>query len=122
MLFRSGVIFTNLVEFDSKWGHRNDYVGYKKGLEEFDTRLPEIMDAMREDDILIINADHGCDPTTKGTDHTREYIPILVYGKKLKKNVSIGERSTFADIGATITELFGTKKLEIGESFLNEIR
>lgn len=118
----NGVIFTNLVEFDSKWGHRNDYVGYKKGLEEFDTGLPEIMDAMREDDILIINADHGCDPTTKGTDHTREYIPILVYGKKLKKNVSIGERSTFADIGATITELFGTKKLEIGESFLNEIR
>lgn len=116
-----GIIFTNLVEFDSKWGHRNDYVGYAKGLEEFDARLPEIIEAMRDEDILIINSDHGCDPTTKGTDHTREYIPILVYGKRLESNVYLGERKTFADIGATIAEIFGTKKLDIGTSFFNQI-
>ena len=119
---KKGVIFTNLVEFDSKWGHRNDYIGYAKGLEEFDARIPEIINEMKEDDILIINSDHGCDPTTKGTDHTREYIPILVYGKKLKSNIFIGERKTFADIGATISEVFGVEKPDIGESFLGQIR
>ena len=79
-----GLIFTNLVEFDSKWGHRNDPAGYGKGLEAFDARLPEIIAAMKEDDILIINSDHGCDPTTPRTDHTREYIPVLVYGKNVR--------------------------------------
>lgn len=116
-----GLLFTNLVEFDSKWGHRNDYQGYAKGLEEFDERLPEIVEAMEQEDILIINADHGCDPTTKGTDHTREYIPILVYGKRLKENINLGTRGSFADIGATIAEWFGLRKLEIGTSFLREI-
>lgn len=118
----NGLLFTNLVEFDSKWGHRNDYVGYGKGLEEFDERLPEIIDAMDDDDILIINADHGCDPTTKGTDHTREYVPLLVYGKNIKKDVNLGVRTTFADIGATIGECFDVKKLPIGKSFLGEIK
>lgn len=117
-----GIIFTNLVEFDSKWGHRNDYIGYAKGLEEFDERLPEIISELKKEDILIINADHGCDPTTKGTDHTREYIPILLYGDSIKESINIGERKTFADIGATIAHYFGVDKLDIGESFLEEIR
>ncbi|MBQ5446114.1 MAG: phosphopentomutase [Lachnospiraceae bacterium] len=116
-----GFIFTNLVEFDSKWGHRNDYVGYAKGLEVFDKRLPEIMDSMEDDDLLIIDADHGCDPTTKGTDHTRENVPLLVYGKQIKKNVNLHIRDTFADAGQTVAEIFGVKKLNIGESFLKEI-
>lgn len=117
----NGILFTNLVEFDSKWGHRNDYRGYAKGLEEFDARLSEIILSMREDDILIINADHGCDPTTKGTDHTREYIPILVYGKKLNSGVDLGIMNTFADIGSTIADYFGIRELPIGKSFLNKI-
>ncbi len=117
-----GLIFTNLVEFDSKWGHRNDYVGYGKGLEEFDIGLKEIMEAMNEDDILMVTADHGCDPTTPGTDHTREYVPILVYGKKIKNNTNLGTRKSFADIGASIAEIFNIEKMEIGESFLNIIK
>lgn len=117
----SGLIFTNLVEFDSKWGHRNDYEGYAIGLEQFDERLTDVMDKIKEDDILIINADHGCDPTTKGTDHTREYVPLLVYGKSLKKNVNLGIRSTFADVGQTIAQIMNVDKLSIGESFLEDI-
>lgn len=118
--YKDGLIFTNLVEFDSKWGHRNDYIGYGKGLEAFDIRLKEVLDKMTDTDILIINADHGCDPTTPGTDHTREYIPIIVYGRKLKA-VNLGIRNTFADIGQTLSEIFGTERLAIGESFLNEL-
>uniref|UniRef100_UPI004027D570 phosphopentomutase n=1 Tax=Eshraghiella crossota TaxID=45851 RepID=UPI004027D570 len=116
----NGVIFTNLVEFDSSYGHRRDAKGYGKGLEDFDGRLPEIFEAMTDDDILIINADHGCDPTFKGTDHTREYIPLLVYGKHIK-NVPIGTRRSFADIGQTIAEYLGAEKIINGESFLQEI-
>lgn len=116
----NGLIFTNLVEFDSTWGHRRDAAGYGKGLEEFDARLPEIFEAMKENDILIINADHGCDPTYKGTDHTREYIPLLVYGKNVKA-VNLGTRDSFADIGQTIAEYFGIKPIENGNSFLGEI-
>ena len=112
-----GLIFTNLVEFDSTWGHRRDAAGYGRGLEEFDARLPEIFDAMRDDDILIINADHGCDPTFKGTDHTREYIPILVYGKNIKP-VDFGTRRGFCDIGQTIADYLGAEKNDNGESFL----
>lgn len=116
-----GLIFTNLVEFDSKWGHRNDYEGYGKGLEDFDKRLPEIMSNMKEDDLLIINADHGCDPTTKGTDHTREFVPLLVYGKNIKSGVNLGIRETFADVGQTIAEIMGVEELSIGTSFLDKI-
>lgn len=117
----SGLIFTNLVEFDSKWGHRNDYEGYGKGLEEFDEKLKEIMNKMKNEDLLIINADHGCDPTTKGTDHTREYVPLLVYGKNINKNINLGTRKTFADVGQTIAEIFKLGKLDIGTSFLENI-
>ena len=97
-----GLIFTNLVEFDSSWGHRRDAGAYGKGLEAFDARLPEIVEAMKEEDVLIINADHGCDPTFKGTDHTREYIPVLIYGDRVNP-VNFSVRKSFADIGHTIS-------------------
>lgn len=116
-----GLIFTNLVDFDSKYGHRRNPEGYKQAIEEFDARLPEIIHALREEDILIITADHGNDPTHIGTDHTREYIPILVYGKQIKKSIDIGTLETFADIGATISDFLGTGMPEYGKSFLNKI-
>lgn len=117
-----GLIFTNLVEFDMKWGHRNDPEGYAKGLEEFDAVLPEILEKMKDEDILIITADHGCDPTTPSTDHSREYVPVLVYGKSLKENVDLKTGATYADIGQTVAELFDLPKLAIGTSFLDKIR
>ncbi|HHW67887.1 MAG: phosphopentomutase [Epulopiscium sp.] len=116
-----GLIFTNLVDFDMKWGHRNDYKAYAQGLEEFDKRLPEILDAMGENDVLMINADHGCDPTTPSTDHSREYVPFIAYGKKLNQNVDLKTRRTFADIGQTIGEILGTDRIKNGESFAKEI-
>lgn len=117
-----GLIFTNLVEFDSKWGHRNDVEGYAKGLEDFDKRLPEIISAMKDTDILILNADHGCDPTTVSTDHSREYVPLLIYGKNIKNNINLKTRKTFADIGQTIADIFSVEKLKVGESFLEDIK
>ena len=117
----NGLIFTNLVDFDSKFGHRRNVEGYKEALEEFDARIPDIINAMKEDDILIINADHGNDPTYKGTDHTREYIPVLVYGKNIKENVNLGIRSSFADIGATVADILNVKKPEVGKSFKIDI-
>lgn len=115
-----GLIFTNLVDFDMKFGHRRDVKGYKLALEEFDSFLPEIMRNLKDDEILIITADHGCDPTYKGTDHTREYIPLLVYGKTLKSGVNLGTRKSFADIAATIEELL-LGKTSISGSFVKEI-
>ena len=117
----NGLIFTNLVDFDSKFGHRRNVEGYKEALEEFDARIPEIIDAMKDDDVLIINADHGNDPTYKGTDHTREYIPVLVYGKKIKENVNLGIRDSFSDIGATVTDLLNVKMPKHGTSFKKDI-
>lgn len=116
-----GLIFTNLVDFDMLYGHRNDVEGYAKALEYFDAKLPAIMDAMKQDDLLIITADHGCDPTTASTDHSREYIPLLVYGKSLKSNVNLGIRNTFADIGATVYDYLGCGKWPIGVSFANKL-
>lgn len=118
---KKGLIFTNLVDFDMKWGHRNDPESYGKGLEAFDERLEDIIKSMKETDILFITADHGCDPTTPGTDHTREYVPFLAYGKMLKENVNLGTRETFSDMGQTIAEIFSTEKIKNGESFLKEI-
>ncbi|WP_282014139.1 phosphopentomutase [Marinifilum flexuosum] len=100
-----GLIFTNLVDFDMVYGHRRNPEGYKDALEEFDKYLPQIQEKLKEDEILILTADHGCDPTYKGTDHTREYIPVMVYGKNIKQNVNLGTRATFADIAATVEEL-----------------
>lgn len=116
-----GIIYTNLVEFDSTWGHRRDYKGYARGLEEFDDRLAQVLDTMKDTDMLVITADHGCDPTYKGTDHTREYVPLLVYGKCLKHGVNLGTGDTYADIAQTLAEIFGTEPVKIGKSFLNKI-
>ncbi|WP_408633760.1 phosphopentomutase [Paramaledivibacter caminithermalis] len=112
-----GIIFTNLVDFDAKFGHRRNAKGYKEALEELDLRIPEILENLREDDMLIITADHGNDPTYKGTDHTREYIPIIIYGKNVKAGVNIGTRETFADIAATIADILDIEKPKFGRSF-----
>lgn len=117
----ANLIFTNLVEFDSKWGHRNDYAGFAQGLEEFDLKLEEILNKMNSNDMLIITADHGCDPTTPSTDHSREYVPVIVYGNNIKANINLGTGDTFANMGQTIAEIFQLDELVIGESFLGEI-
>ena len=116
-----GFIFTNLVDFDAKYGHRRNPEGYGRNIEMFDKRLPEIMSAMGEDDILMICADHGNDPTAPGTDHTREYVPIIVYGKNLEVGVDLGTRSTFADIGATVADFLEVPYTGTGASFKKEI-
>ena len=116
-----GLIFTNLVDFDMLYGHRNDIAGYAKALEEFDAAIPTLMDALNDEDMLIITADHGCDPSTPGTDHTREYIPLLVYGKNLKKGIDLGIRTTFADIGASIIDYFEMEPWHTGTSFMPQI-
>lgn len=115
------LIFTNLVDFDMLYGHRNDVEGYGKALEYFDSKLPEIIENLKQDDILIITADHGCDPSTPSTDHSREYIPVIVYGKKLKSNIDLGIRKTYADISATVLDYFDLENLKYGTSFKNEI-
>lgn len=114
---KRGLIFTNLVDFDMKYGHRNDPQGYAKALEEFDSRLPDIINELNNDEILIITADHGCDPTTASTDHSREYIPILIYGDLIKKGINIGTRTSFSDIAATVVELLGVNEVRNGTSF-----
>lgn len=118
---KKGLIFTNLVDFDMKWGHRNNVEAYGKGLEQFDERLAEIINAMKDTDVLFITADHGCDPTMPGTDHSREHVPFLAYGKSLKSNVNLGTRTTFADMGQTIADIFKIEPIRYGESFLKEI-
>lgn len=118
---KPGLIFTNLVDFDMVYGHRNDVNGYANALKEFDSRLPEIIAAMKDEDVLIITADHGCDPTTASTDHSREYIPVLVYGKQLKAGVNLGIRRGFGDIGATVLDLLGFAAEIDGTSFKMEI-
>ena len=115
-----GLIYTNLVDFDMLYGHRNNIEGYRDALEYFDGKLVEIMSAMNKEDILIITADHGNDPSTPSTDHNREYVPILVYGQEVKKGVDLKIRNSFADISATILDIFGMEKLE-GTSFKEEI-
>ncbi len=116
-----GLCFVNLVDFDMLYGHRNDVDGYANAISYFDKWLPAFMDDMRDEDILFITGDHGCDPSTPSTDHSREYVPLLCYGKSLKQNVNLGTRQTFADISATILDLFGLKG-KVGESFYNLIK
>ena len=116
-----GMLFTNLVDFDMHYGHRNDVEGYAKALIEFDIRLPEIMEQLSDGDILLITADHGCDPSTSSTDHSREYVPLLVTGKNVKKGVNLHTRTSFADVAKTIAEYFGVENHLSGESFLNLI-
>jgi len=115
-----GLIFSNLVDFDMLYGHRRDTEGYARALEHFDSSLPHIEAAMRDDDLMIITADHGNDPTFPGTDHTREYAPLLVYGKSARPGINLGTRGSLADIGQTVAENFGLQ-LTAGESFLREL-
>ncbi len=112
------LVFTNFVDFDSEYGHRRDVPGYAAALEYFDGRLPEFLAAMKDDDVLVISADHGCDPTWPGSDHTREHIPVLVYGKNVKPG-SLGRRSTFADIGQSLASHLDVPALDYGRSFLS---
>lgn len=114
---QDGIVFTNFVDFDMEWGHRRDVKGYAEGLMYIDSRLPEIVRLLDEDDIVFITADHGCDPTYKGTDHTRECVPVLMFGKKVVAE-DIGLRRTYADIAATIAEKFALQPFDLGESFL----
>jgi phosphopentomutase len=116
-----GLIFSNLVDFDMLYGHRRDTEGYAKALEHFDARLPQIENAMRDDDVMMITADHGNDPTFRGSDHTREYAPLLVYGKNARGGVDLGTRDSLADIGQTIANNFDLQ-LTAGKSFLDDIR
>jgi phosphopentomutase len=116
-----GLIFANLVDFDALYGHRNNPGGYADALEAFDRRLPEIMESLRESDILMITADHGNDPTTPGTDHSRERVPILIAGKSVRKNVNLGTRTSFSDVAATIGEILQIEWRGEGISFVKEI-
>ncbi|WP_099222287.1 phosphopentomutase [Listeria costaricensis] len=118
----TGMSFLNLVDFDALFGHRRDPIGYGKALEEFDARLPEVFERMAEDDLLIITADHGNDPTYRGTDHTREYVPLLVYSKRFNGGKELPLRRTFADLGATVADNFGVQMPEYGESFLQDLK
>lgn len=119
----AGFVFANLVDFDMIWGHRNDVAGYARGLEEIDARIPELLDAMTRGDVLIVTADHGCDPTTPSTDHSREYTPLLVKVKGVEVGVALGDRATFADIGETVLDFYGLPgTCGRGTSFLSEVR
>jgi phosphopentomutase len=117
-----GLIFTNLVDFDMLYGHRNDVKGYAHALETMDRRIPQLMDSLSENDVLILTADHGCDPTTASTDHSREYIPVLVYGHSLTKGVDLGVLDSFSDIGATVLDLLGVEPSLHGISFKSKIK
>jgi phosphopentomutase len=116
-----GLVFANLVDFDALYGHRNNPRGYADALEAFDRRLPEIFNRMKNRDVLIITADHGNDPTTPSTDHSRERTPVLVYGEHVRKGVDLGTRETFADVAATIGELIDLGWKSPGKSFADEI-
>jgi phosphopentomutase len=117
-----GLVFANLVDFDSQYGHRNDPAGFAGALEQFDMVLGDLLARLRGDEMIWVTADHGNDPTTPGTDHTREYTPLLVAGPRVRDGVDLGTRSTFADLGATIAELFSVSPPRAGRSFLKEIR
>ncbi|MBA4537292.1 phosphopentomutase [Bacillus aquiflavi] len=117
-----GLSFVNLVDFDAMFGHRRDPIGYGKALQEFDARLPEILSKLKDDDLLIITADHGNDPIHHGTDHTREFVPLLVYSKRMNNSKELRVRETFADVGATIAENFNVKMPKNGKSFLNDLQ
>ena len=116
-----GLIYTNLVDYDMLYGHRNDIDGYARALEYLDRKLPEILESLKDTDILILTADHGCDPATPSTDHSREYVPLLIYGKDVKENINIGTRKTFADLASTILDIFGLSSLPYGTSFQEDI-
>ena len=117
----NGLCFVNLVDFDMIYGHRNDVDGYANAASEFDKQLGQMMDKLREDDIVIITADHGCDPSTESTDHSREYVPMIIFGDKIKAGIDLKTRNTFADIGKTIADIFGVDSQIPGTSFYKEV-
>jgi phosphopentomutase len=117
----SGLVFANLVDFDAKYGHRNDVAGYARNLEQFDNRLSFVLPRLRETDVLVITADHGNDPTTPSTDHSREHVPLLIVGPRVTEDLDLGTRSTFADLGQTLAENFGVPPLAHGLSFLQAL-
>ena len=117
-----GFVFANLNDFDSKYGHRRDIQGYAESIKEFDNYLPHILRKLREDDLLIITADHGNDPSFKGTDHTRENIPVLIYSKNFKDTKHLKELDCFSDVGATIADNFNVRMPEVGKSFLTKLK
>ena len=117
----NGLCFVNLVDFDMVYGHRNDIDGYAKAATKFDEQLKTFLSRMKDEDIVMITADHGCDPGFKGTDHSREYVPFLAYGKDIKENVNLGTRNSFADIAATIQDIFGIEQITAGNSFKDAI-
>jgi phosphopentomutase len=117
----SGLIFANLVDFDTLYGHRNDVKGYAANLEQFDERLAALLPLLREDDLLVITADHGNDPSTPSTDHSREYVPLLVTGQRVKKGVDLGTRESFADLAQTLAEALDVPRLGQGASFLSQL-
>ena len=117
----SGLCFVNLVDFDMVYGHRNNVPGYTNALNEFDIQLGELMPLLREEDLLIITADHGCDPSTPSTDHSREHVPMVAWGKGIRAGANLGTRDTYAHIAATVAEYLGVQAQIQGESFLSEI-
>lgn len=117
----NGLCFVNLVDFDMIYGHRNDVDGYANAASEFDKQLGQMMDKLREDDIVIITADHGCDPSTESTDHSREYVPMIIFGDKIKAGIDLKTRNTFADIGKTVADIFGIESPIPGTSFYKEV-
>jgi phosphopentomutase len=116
-----GLIFANLVDFDTQYGHRNDVAGYAANLERFDARLGELLTRLDPGDLLVVTADHGNDPTTPSTDHAREYVPVFLAGASVPAGIDLGTRQTFADLGQTLADLFGVGPLPSGKSFLPEI-
>jgi phosphopentomutase len=116
-----GLVFTNLVDFDTLYGHRNDVAGFARNLEQLDARIPELLAALREDDLFLLTADHGCDPADASTDHTREHVPLLAAGPRVRRGLDLGVRESFADLGATLAENFAVGPLGAGRSFLREL-
>jgi len=119
--YPAGLIMANLVDFDMLWGHRNDVTGFKNGLELFDQWLGKFLQQLQPDDLLLITSDHGNDPTTPGTDHSREYVPVLIYGQKIRAGVNLGIRKTFSDVQASLAEFFEVPRTSAGENFLNMV-
>lgn len=116
-----GVIYINLVDFDALYGHRNDPVGFARAVERFDVGLGQILTEIESSDVLCITADHGCDPTTPGTDHTREWVPLVLWRNAIQEPVKLGNRDTFADLGATVADYFGVELPSVGKSFLPDL-
>jgi phosphopentomutase len=116
-----GLLMVNLIDYDMAYGHRRDAVGFGRAMEEFDAWLPRLYQQMQDEDLLVISADHGCDPTTPGTDHTREYVPVLMWSKAMRKGIALGDRQSFADVGATLAEYFKVSGVAAGASFLNKL-